>query len=158
MRIISGYLSALLELINPYENIWYLRWNKWSNEDGDHWFEETIEGTPTIDQVKTIIEDFYNQEAQKKILEGFIYNDKVIWLSSENQMNYKSLFDLKAEKNVIKTSDGSYLTFESFKDYEKFYYAIIEFIQTTLQECWNNKDNFDYSEYKKIIDGIKETN
>ena len=70
-------------------------------------------------------------------------------------MNYKSLFDLKAEKNVIKTSDGSYLTFESFKDYEKFYYAMIEFIQATLQECWSNKDNFDYSEYKKIIDGIK---
>ena len=50
------------------------------------------------------------------------------------------------------------MTFESFKDYEKFYYAIIEFIQATLQECWNNKDNFDYSEYKKIIDEIKETN
>ena len=63
MRIISGYLSALLELINPYKNIWYLRWNKWSDEDGDHWFEETIEGTPTIDQIKTIIEDYYNQEA-----------------------------------------------------------------------------------------------
>ena len=70
-------------------------------------------------------------------------------------MNYKSLFDLKAEKNVIKTSDGSYLTFESFKDYEKFYYAMIKFIKDTLQKCWNDKDKFDYSKYKKIIDEIK---
>ena len=38
--------------------------------------------------------DWYNKQTDEKILSGFVWKGMKVWLSAENQFNYKAAFDL----------------------------------------------------------------
>jgi hypothetical protein len=80
-----------------------------------------------------------------------------VWLSSENQFNYKAAYDLAIQTNganlPIKfkfgsTEDPIYYTFESIGDLQDFYISAMNFINTTLNEGWNKKDSINWEDYK----------
>lgn len=68
-----------------------------------------------------------------------------IWLSSENQFNYKAAYDLAIQTEganlPIKfkfgtTENPEYFIFESIEDLSDFYLSAMTFINKTLQEGW----------------------
>lgn len=82
-----------------------------------------------------------------------------IWLSTENQFNYSSAWDI-----ATKTTGGNlpiefkfgnvtpvYYTFESIEDISDFYLSAAEFINTTLKAGWREKDTFNFSEYERLL-------
>jgi len=80
-----------------------------------------------------------------------------IWLSTENQFNYKAAYDLAVQTNgsnlpiVFKfgtTNSPIYYTFETLEDLTNFYTSAMSYINTTLVEGWKEKDNINWESYK----------
>lgn len=152
MRTVQGFFGKCIECLNPYSNLWVIRWNKREeiNDLGEtvtKWEEEVFDHKPILEEIKAVIEEFYNSRTREEILSGFHWNDQVVWLTSENQLNYKSLYDLQSEINTIKVGESSYITFNTFAEYKEFYLAAIQFIKDTLAKGWQKKDSFDYTPY-----------
>ena len=80
-----------------------------------------------------------------------------VWLSMENQFNFKSAYDIAVQKNgatlpvtfKLGERDGNpvYYTFETMADADDFYISAVSFIQQTLQEGWVEKDNIDLTSF-----------
>jgi hypothetical protein len=156
MRTVQGYFENYIECLNPFKSTWVIRWNKREETNKDlggreetvtRWEEEVFDHKPELSEIKTVIEEYFNTEVQKKIFSGFTWEDKTVWLTQENQINYKSLYDLQGEVNTIKVGENDFITFNTFEEYKEFYLAAIKFIKDTLAECWKKKDSFDYTPY-----------
>lgn len=140
--------------------------------DGEHytWYECYWYKKPhpivTIDDIKTAIISGINNEAKTNIVEKFIYNDKKVWLSETNQLNYKAAYDLAVQTNgenlpyTIKVSDednADYIIFNNLIKFKDFYLAMIKHIQDNQKEAWRKKDNIDWNEYEKELDKLYDT-
>jgi hypothetical protein len=125
------------------------------------WTEMWLSGKPSIEQVKGIILNSMNKDIDQKILSGFIWKDMSVWLSSENQFNYKAAYDLavmsQGQSLPVTFKFGStdspvYYTFESLKDISDFYVSAMTYINTCLAEGWKKKDSIDWSVYEKALE------
>ena len=124
------------------------------------WTEMWLSGKPSIEQVKGIILDVMNKEIDQKILSGFVWKDMSVWLSSENQFNYKAAYDLavmsqgKSLPVTFKfgtTEQPVYHTFESLEDISNFYLSAMTYINKTLEDGWKLKDGIDWSVYEEAL-------
>ena len=125
------------------------------------WTEMWLSGKPSIEQVKGIVLNAMNKDIDQKILSGFIWKDMSVWLSSENQFNYKAAYDLavmsQGQSLPITFKFGSidspvYYTFESLEDISDFYVSAMTYINTCLAEGWKKKDSIDWSVYEKALE------
>ena len=125
------------------------------------WTEMWLSGKPSIEQVKGIVLNAMNKDIDQKILSGFIWKDMSVWLSSENQFNYKAAYDLavmsqcKSLPATFKfgpTDSPVYYTFESLEDISDFYVSAMTYINTCLAEGWKKKDSIDWSVYEKALE------
>lgn len=91
------------------------------------------------------------------ILSGFIQKDMSVWLSSENQFNYKAAYDLAVQTNganlpqVFKFGDTLnpiYYKFETVEDIADFYTKASTYINQVLAVGWAKKDNINWDDYK----------
>ena len=116
----------------------------------------------TLDDIKEAILSDINAQTDEKILKGFVWEDKPVWLSSENQFNFKAAYDLavqtKGKSLPVKfklgeTAEGEpvYHTFEEMSEFTDFYTKAIAFINTCLNEGWERKDSIDWSEYDRLL-------
>lgn len=80
-----------------------------------------------------------------------------MWLSTENQLNYKAAYDLAVQtegKTLPVTfkfgteDEPSYHTFDTLEELADFYLKATEYVQNTLAEGWKKKDAFDLSLYQ----------
>ena len=124
------------------------------------WTEMWLSGKPSIEQVKGIILDTMNKEIDQKILSGFVWKDIPVWLSTENQFNYKAAYDLAVMSQgqslpvTFKfgtTESPVYYTFESLEDISDFYLSAMTYINKTLEDGWKLKDGIDWSVYEEAL-------
>ena len=88
----------LLECINPVKDKWRVRWDVQNNDDGSaDYMEAEFRGKPSDDDIKALVTDWYNEQTNQTILSGFSWNDTPVWLSTENQFNYKAAYDLAVQ-------------------------------------------------------------
>lgn len=109
---------------------------------------------PTLDEIKETIIAQINKNIDEKILCGLTWKDTPIWLSTENQFNYKAAYDL-----AVQTAGASlpvtfkfgtddepvYHTFENLDELQEFYTSVITHVQQTLADGWKEKDNINWS-------------
>ena len=83
-----------------------------------------------------------------------------IWLSSENQFNYKAAYDLavmsqgKSLPVVFKfgsTDNPMYYQFETLEDISDFYLSAMAHVNKCLDEGWKKKDSIDWSVYEEVL-------
>ena len=134
-------------------------------EDGVHatWYEIIFykKQYPYINfqQIKDAILNDINLRTDEKILQEFVWDDIKVWLSSENQFNFKAAYDLavqtKGQSLPIKFKLGEeidetplYHTFETLGDISDFYIKALAYINQCLNEGWNEKDSIDWNLYK----------
>ena len=94
--------AASVPLIEALGNgEWAVRWdfkpklNEQGEETGVNWYEEEIFfHIPEMDEIKEAVTNWQNRQTDAAILQGFRWQDMMVWLSMENQFNYKSVFDL----------------------------------------------------------------
>lgn len=80
-----------------------------------------------------------------------------MWLSSENQFNYKAAYDLAVQTNganlpqVFKfgsTENPEYYKFETVEELTDFYTKATTYINQCLAVGWAKKDNINWDDYK----------
>ena len=148
-----GHFDSLIECINPKQNIWRARWKI---SEGVY-EEREFNYRPSLEQLQEVIKAWFNKEIDNKIIGGFEWKEMPIWLSSENQFNYKTAYDLAVQTNgaslPIKFKFGTdespvYYTFESLEDFSDFYMSAVAHVNTVLNEGWEKKDSIDWEVYK----------
>ena len=155
---VNGCIGVLpIECVNPRKNKWKVRWNITEKEDGSSdWYEQDYDHKPTLEEIRDTIVKFHNGQVDAKILSGFSWKDMPVWLSSENQFNYKASFDLAVQTNGKNLpvrfkfgtdKDPKYYDFKTIDELSDFYTSAIKFINDTLQEGWAEKDSVDFSVY-----------
>lgn len=116
--------------------------------------------TVTYDEIKRDVIDDINHNTDEKILNSFIWNDIRVWLSTENQFNFKAAYDLAVQTNgsnlPIKFKLGEteekepvYHTFNTLNDLTDFYTKAIAYINQCLNDGWQLKDSIDWTDYKR---------
>lgn len=102
------------------------------------------------------IREKINERTDVRILSGFRWNGIAVWLSSENQFNYKAAYDLAQQTGGASlpvtfkfgTDDAPvYHTFEALKDLRDFYTAALAFVQRCLSEGWAEKDTINLENF-----------
>ena len=148
---------SLIECTNPVKGLWRIRWDVQTNEDTTSYMEEEFDHKPTPEEVKSIVLSYYNREIENSILSGMGYEGVMVWLSTENQFNYKAAYDLAVQTEgqslpvtfKFGTDDEpKYREFTTLEELSDFYRKSISYVLTTLQEGWKKKDNFDVKLYE----------
>ena len=144
-------------------NLYLICWgvqNKYTNKElvtTATWMEEMVRFKPSLEYIKNLILTWYNQQIDKKILSGFKWNDMPVWLSHENQFNYKAAYDLAVQTGGANlpvtfkfgtTYEPVYHTFTTLEELNGFYLSAMKYINDTLAEGWKEKDAIDWSEYE----------
>ena len=126
------------------------------------WTEALVPFKPSLEQLKKLVLDAINKEVDEKILSGFVWKDMHVWLSTENQFNYKAAYDLavmsqgKSLPTVFKfgtTEQPVYYSFGTLEDISDFYISAMSYINTCLAEGWKQKDSIDWSVYEEALKG-----
>lgn len=148
----------VLECINPMKGRWILRYDiKPTENNGEVSFiSQVIEHKPAIKEAKDIILSWMNSEIDKKILEGFEWDGMSVWLSAENQFNYKAAYDLAVQTEGLNlpvtfkfgtTDEPVYYEFTTVEELTDFYTKAMAYINKQLADGWAAKDAVDWSPY-----------
>ena len=85
-----------------------------------------------------------------------VWNGMQIWLSTENQFNYKAAFDLATMTEGATlpvtfkfgtTENPIYYEFQTVEEITEFYTASMEYVTMCLKQGWQEKDTFDFTSY-----------
>ena len=145
-RVQGNKDTARIECVNPVKNKWRIRWD----------YQQR-----TVAQIKEVIIPWYNSLIDQQILSGFSYEGMKVWLSSENQFNYKSAYDLAVQTSGATLpvtfkfgtdEQPQYRKFETLSELSDFYTKAMTFIQNTLANGWKQKDSVDWSKYGEEAD------
>ena len=117
------------------------------------------QGKPDFAKVKQAILNDINSRTDANILTGFTWENQPVYLSTENQFNYKVAYDLAVQTQgqslpvtfkLGEDSDGNpiYHTFSDMVEFNNFYISTISYVNMCLNEGWEKKDSIDFDEYK----------
>lgn len=158
MRVNGSKGVKPIECINPPLNRWAVRWDFQPDENDTLNYEERVfDYKPSIDEIKAMIEGWINTVTEETIMSGYTWKDAPVWLSPENQLNYKNAYDLATQTDgetlpvQIKMGtweDPVYYTFEDPDELAEFFTGYVRHIQDTLAEGWKQKDQLDLTPYE----------
>ncbi len=158
MKRVEGSAGvALIECTSLVRNKWRIRWDVQKEESGSvSYMEEEFDHKPSEDEIRNLILSWYNARIDERIISGFIYEGDPVWLSSENQFNYKAAFDLATMTDgatlpvtfKFGTNEAPvYRKFETLDKLTDFYTKAMAYVQETLAEGWKIKDSIEYGRY-----------
>lgn len=170
MKRIQGN-GLLIECVNPRLQKYIVRWDvkpyirkdEITGEEvqsGYDYYEKWLNHKPTMDEVKEIVLGGMNAIIDQRILEGFEWNGMAVWLSGENQFNYKAAFDLALQTSgdnlpvTFKfgtTQEPVYHTFSEVEELMDFYTKAMGYINGVLADGWKEKDSMDWSKYEELL-------
>ena len=159
MKRVEGNQDVrLIECVNPVRGKWRIRWDVLEKEDGTAtYMEAEFQHKPTADEIRQTIIAWCNQQTDEAILSGFEYDGNMVWLSSENQFNYKAAYDLAVQTDgatlpvtfKLGTDEQPvYKVFDNLEELAGFYTAAMLHIRHALEAGWRKKDALDLSLYE----------
>lgn len=175
MERVQGY-GPLIECINPYIPKYIIRWdikevihkikigkNKQKEKKAYECCEQSICHKPTIEEIKEIVLAGVNEDIDKSIKEGFVWKDMSVWLSTENQFNYKAAYDLAIQTQgaslpvIFKfgtVNEPKYYTFSELSDLTDFYTQAMGYINKQLVLGWGKKDSINWNDYEDCLKSV----
>lgn len=140
---------------HTYELIYGFGKDSADAETGWNW-RQRFDHKPTTAEIRQVLEALINSNTDNKILTGFSWNGKPVYLSTENQSNFKNAYDfardtsgatLPVKFKIGEDANGSpvYHTFTKFEVLQDFVLKASDFVNATLNEGWKEKDSIDYS-------------
>lgn len=146
-------------LIKIGETSYLLIYGFGTDEDGTTYDNRKYyDHNPTIAEMRADIDALINASVDEKILSGFVWNGKPVWLSAENQMNFKSAYDITVQTDgatlpikfkLGEDADGTpvYHTFTKIEPFGEFILKAFAHINNALNEGWKQKDSVDYDSF-----------
>lgn len=138
-------------------------YNTDSEGNGYNWRKD-YDHMPTLEELKTDVHDIINQETNDKIVTGYEWKGTPVYLSMENQINFKAAYDLCVQFGSVlggalrfKLSEDAngeplYYTFTSIEELTQFYTGAVTFINETLNEGWEHKEKVDWDALLATLD------
>jgi hypothetical protein len=128
------------------------------NVGGDNyqWNYKIFNSKPSINVIKDTINSSINQNTKQYIENNFKWNGMSIYLSIENQIDYKLLLDttillegtnLPEEVKFKVNGENIYYSFETIDDMKDFIIAMNNHIRRYIAEGNKAKDEVNYDEY-----------
>lgn len=162
IKIHGGEDTPLIQCINPILDKWMVLWHIGYENDSFTFMGEEIDHKPTLQEAKDIVLAWYNTEIDKQILSGFVWRDIPVWLSMENQFNYKAAYDIAVQSGgeVLPTfkfgttESPVYYKFESLEDLKDFYLKAIAYVTKTLADGWSFKDTINWDVYSNALNEV----
>ena len=113
--------------------------------------------SPSAEQVKDAIIADIDEHTKEDIIGGFVWNDKPVWLSIENQSNFATAEhraatvgdNLPHKEKIGEQEDGTpiYHTFETAAELTSFWNACQDHIENCRKAGWERKDNINWDDY-----------
>ena len=114
-------------------------------------YRQTFDQCPSADEIKAILKEHIDSLTDGKILNGFVWNGKNVYLSTENQFNFKAAYDVAVQTGgatlpvrfkLGEDEHGSpvYYVFTDMAEFTDFYTKALAYIVTVLNEGWEEKD------------------
>ena len=169
-RVYSGLNPLLVECTNYKIGKYLVRWDVKEEQHANDgmesqskvasFYQQEFLHKPTLEEVKSLITSWYDEQITARIVEGFMYEGLSVWLSNENQLNYKVAYDMAVQSdgaNLPVTfkfydNDGAeYRTFNTLAEITDFYTAMVSYIQQNLIDGWQEKDRIDWSPYEAAL-------
>ena len=131
------------------------------------WYEIVFyhkrDGKPTLTQIRAAISADINDRVRQRITSTLSWNQKPVWLSTENQQDWKAAYDralqtdganLPLKFKIGEQEDGTpvYHTFTSVNAFGDFWAACLQHIHQCLADGWQKKDEMDWSVYEYALD------
>lgn len=143
---------------NKWELIYGFGKDNENDDTGWNW-RQRFSRKPAVDEVKAMIVSQINTETDRKILSGFMWQGIQVWLSQENQMNFKAAYDLSVQTagailpikfKLGEESDGKpiYHIFSEMDEFRDFYTKALTYINKMLTDGWEEKDSIDMTVYE----------
>lgn len=165
MRVSGSKTVGLVECINPINNRYKVRWDIKKDGEAASWIEHNFDHRPTLAEIRAVVLQWYNAEIDRKILSGFVWRDMSVWLSSENQFNYKAAFDLatqmQGENGTLPVTfkfgtdeEPVYFEFVDMETFTDFYIQSIAYRNSVLTAGWAEKDATDWKAYEVSLQEI----
>ena len=113
------------------------------------------QGKPSVEQVKAAIIADINERVKAKIIGGFVWNDKPVRLSEENQMHFAqavvpATFKIGEDAN----GDPIYQDFNTKTELKNFVEACVAWKQQCLSAGWAEKDSMDWTPYAEALQPV----
>lgn len=147
---------APIECINPRKDTWRIRWDMHQTDGTASYEEAEFDHRPTAEEIRAVVLAWHNARIGEAILKGFRWEDIPVWLSAENQFNYKAAFDLALQTDganlpvVFKLGTDEKPVFREFRTLDElkgFHMAATAHVRNTLAAGWKAKDAIDFSQY-----------
>ena len=103
----------------------------------------------SLDIVKTAILNDINNRVKTAIISGFVWNEKPVWLSEENQLNFSQAV-VPVTLKIGEEEDGTpiYHQFDTAEDLKSFSDACNAWKQQCLTAGYAEKDSIDWAPYE----------
>jgi len=103
----------------------------------------------TLADVKAAIIADIDERVKAQIISGMTWNDKPVWLSIENQLNFTNA-TAPVTLKIGEQEDGTpvYHTFETQQDIADFCTACTQWTQQQRESGWQEKDGIDWTPYE----------
>lgn len=111
---------------------------------------QAFDHKPEKEELTKLITDEINARTSRKIIEGLTWNGMSVWLSTENQLNFKSAYDMAVQtagaslpvefKLGEQNGNSLFWTFTTIEEITSFYNAIVEHIHCCLERGWKAKE------------------
>lgn len=148
-----------IQCINPRLDKWMVRWDYQVEDEEQNtvrYAESVFMHKPELSEIKEVVISYFNEVINQNIYD-FKWNNYDVYLSMENQQNYKGAYDLARDTQganlpvVFKfggTYDPQYHQFDTFEELRDFYFDAIAHISQKLAEGWEMKDSIDWTVYE----------
>ncbi|MFT0269750.1 hypothetical protein ACMSF4_01440 [Bacteroides thetaiotaomicron] len=142
-------------LVRTGRSKWILFFGFWKDDEKSEsgWeYRHTFNRKPTLSEVKEIVVSAINKTTEEKIINGFVWNKKPIYLSPENQLNFSAIersenipYPLTLKINEQEDGTPIYHTFENADDFIAFSQSVCAYVIKTVQDGWREKDSVDWT-------------
>lgn len=131
-------------------------------EEGDkaEWYQLDFykkQGKPSFEKVKAVIIADINERITAKIVGGMTFEDKPVWLSIENQINFTTA-TAPCRLKIGEEEDGTpvYHDFETKAQLKSFNDACLAWKNEQLEAGRAEKEGIDWTPYSEALQSVNE--
>ena len=125
---------------------------------GGYNYRHRFDHKPTVDELRSVIESHVNTLTQERIVGGYRWKGKQVWLSGENQQNYTSDYLAGVLPVKVRVYDpyaeasGTVELLETPEELADFYHGMVQHVRQCIEDGWSVKDYVDYYTLLNQID------
>ena len=120
--------------------------------DGVTFIQHQFDYKPTMAEVKAFVLEVIDEQVKLKIISGMVWQEKPVWLSVENQLNFAHA-TAPVTLKIGEDADMAaiYHEFQTAAELEAFNAACNAWKQQCLTDGWSEKDAVDWEAYEQQL-------